>query len=84
MIKLNTMLQLLDISEQRRRGLLAVEEPIEYVQLSRRDNAKRISPLKITFSIVGFSVNLDTSSFGLIYTHTQNMKLLGPASQAAM
>jgi hypothetical protein len=35
MIKLNVMQQLLEIPEQSMRGLLAVEEPMEYVQPSR-------------------------------------------------
>jgi hypothetical protein len=37
MIKLNAMQQLLEIPVQSIRGLLAVEEPMEYVQPSRMD-----------------------------------------------
>jgi len=37
MIKLNAMQQLLDIPKQSMRGLLAVEEPMEYGQPSRMD-----------------------------------------------
>jgi hypothetical protein len=37
MIKLNAMQQLLEIPEQSMRGLLAVKEPMEYVQPSRLD-----------------------------------------------
>jgi len=37
MIKLNAMQQLLEIPKQSMRGLLAVEEPKEYVQPSRMD-----------------------------------------------
>jgi hypothetical protein len=36
-IKLNAMQQLLEIPEQRMKGLLAVEETMEHVQLSRKD-----------------------------------------------
>jgi hypothetical protein len=37
MIKLNAMQQLLEVPQQSMRGLLALEEPMEYVQPSRMD-----------------------------------------------
>jgi hypothetical protein len=70
MIKLDTMLQLLDNPEQSKRGLLAVEEPMAYAQPSIRDIMQTgLVHLKLG-SVLLVCVNLDTSSFGLIHTHT--------------
>jgi hypothetical protein len=90
MIKLNAILQLLDIPEQSKRSSSSGRTNGIHAAKQEVHNSKRISPLKMRFSIVSFSVNLDTSSLGLTHlhththTHTQSIKLPGTANHAAM
>ena len=86
MIKLDAMHQLLDNPKQIRviRGLLAVEEPMEYVQPSRMDILQGgLAHLKVGLVLL---VSQCQSEYFFIWphTHTHSIKFLGTANHAIM
>jgi hypothetical protein len=80
------MQQLLEVPEQSMRGLLAVEEPMEYVQPSRMDILQGgLVQLKVGLVLL---VSHCQSGYFFVWphthTHTHIIKFLGTANHAIM